>query len=158
MIDHRLFREAMGKFATGITVVTTLNDQEIVGMTVNAFMSISLDPKLIAISIDESATMYNILPQTKQFGVSILRKEQKDLAMIFAKQKEKDRDIDYIYRHHTPVLKNSLATLSCQVKQQIKAGDHKIFIGEVKDLQIKDGKPLLYYDSNYQTVQSQSIN
>src|SRR5699024_9851370 len=97
MIDHRLFREVMEKFATGITVVTTLNDQEIVGMTVNAFMSISLDPKLVAISIDESATMYNILPQTKQFGVSILRKEQKDLAMIFAKQKEKDRDIDYIY-------------------------------------------------------------
>src|SRR5690625_6620049 len=61
MMDDRLFRDAMGKFATGITIVTTNYENEVMGMTVNAFMSISLEPKLIAISIDESASMYDIL-------------------------------------------------------------------------------------------------
>src|SRR5690625_4607642 len=112
----------MGKFVTGITVVTTKDDKDIHGMTVNAFLSISLKPKLIAISIDENASMYEKLKNTKKFGVSILKEEQKDLSMIFARQKEKDREIEFKEQDGIPVLKNSLATLTCEVEQKVESG------------------------------------
>ncbi len=151
-MDDRLFRDAMGKFATGITVVTTDYNEEVIGMTVNAFMSISLEPKLIAISIDESASMYDILQETKKFGVSILTEEQKDLSMIFAKQIEKNQEIDYLHQDDIPVIKDSLVTISCHVQDMVKAGDHLIFIAEVSDIAINEGDPLIYAGSKYQSL------
>src|SRR5690625_3296146 len=127
-MDDRLFRDAMGKFATGITVITADYNNEIIGMTVNAFMSISLEPKLIAISIDESASMYDKLQETKKFGVSILQKKQKDLSMIFAKQIEQNQKINYFHQDDIQVIEDSLVTISCHVKDMVKAGDHLIFI------------------------------
>lgn len=144
-----MFRDAMGKFATGITVVTTEDDGEIMGMTVNAFMSISLNPKLIAISIDKKATLYNKLQETKKFGVSMLKENQKELSMIFAKQMKNDRKINYTYQDGVPVIKDTLAMLSCSVKDMIKAGDHMIFIGEVTDITINDSDPILYFNGAY---------
>lgn len=152
MIDDRLFRDAMGKFATGITVVTIEDNEEVIGMTVNAFMSISLDPKLIAISIGENASMYTKLQETKKFGVSILSKDQQDLSMIYANQIEQDQEINYIFQKGVPVLKNTLATISCSVTDMIKAGDHMIFIAEVTDLAINDGKPILYFNGDYHSM------
>jgi|SRR5690625_206073 len=151
-MDERLFRDAMGKFATGITIVTMNDNDNAIGMTVNAFMSVSLNPKLIAISIDERAGMYEKIKNTTNFGVSVLHKDQKDISMIFAKQKEKDRDIEFIKQDGVPVLKDALATMSCQVDQKIKAGDHLIFIAKVTDLTVRDGNPILYYDGEYRTI------
>ena len=152
MMDDRLFRDAMGKFATGITVVTVDYENEIMGMTVNAFMSVSLDPKLIAISIDESASMYDILQETKKFGVSILTKNQKDLSMIFSKQIEEDREINFLQQDDIPVIEDSFVTLSCHVQDMIKAGDHMIFIAEVSEIVINEGEPLAYAESKYQSI------
>jgi len=152
MMDDRLFRDAMGKFATGITIVTTNYENEVMGMTVNAFMSISLEPKLIAISIDESASMYDILQETKKFGVSILTKNQKDLSMIFAKQIEEDREINFLQQDDIPVIEDSFVTLSCHVQDMIKAGDHMIFIAEVSAIVINEGEPLAYAESKYQSI------
>jgi len=151
-MDERLFRDAMGKFATGITIVTMNDNGRYIGMTVNAFMSISLNPKLIAVSIDEVAAMYNKLKETDTFGVSILSEEQKDLSMIFARQIEKDREIEYVEQDQVPVLKNSLATLSCKVNQKVKAGDHLIIIAEVTDIDVHEGRPLLYHGGKYRTI------
>lgn len=151
-MDDRLFRDAMGKFATGITIVTADYNNEIIGMTVNAFMSISLEPKLIAISIDESASMYDKLQKTNKFGVSILKEEQEDISMIFAKQIEKDREINYLRQDDIPVIKDSLVTISCHVKEMVKAGDHLIFIAEVSDIAINEGDPLIYAGSNYRSL------
>ncbi len=153
-MDDRLFRDAMGKFATGITIVTIKENDQYTGMTVNAFMSISLNPKLIAISIDESAGMYDKLKNCKNFGVSVLKDEQKDLSMIFAKQKERDREIKFIEQDGVPVIQHSLAALSCEVDQQIKAGDHLIIIAKVTDITVQDGSPILYFGGNYRTINS----
>lgn len=152
MMDDRLFRDAMGKFATGIAVVTTDYNNEVMGMTVNAFMSISLEPKLIAISIDESASMYDILQETKKFGVSILTEDQKDLSMIFAKQIEKDREINFLQQDDIPVIEDALVTLSCHVQDMIIAGDHMIFIAEISEIAINEGNPLVYAESKYQSI------
>ncbi|MEI3604803.1 flavin reductase family protein [Pseudogracilibacillus sp. SE30717A] len=151
-MDERLFRDAMGKFATGITVVSIKDNDRYTGMTVNAFMSISLNPKLIAISIDERAGMYDKLKSSKKFGVSVLKEDQKDLSKIFARQKEQDQEIAFIEQDGVPVIKNSLATISCETEQQIKAGDHLIFIAKVTDINIQDGEPILYFGGNYRTV------
>lgn len=151
-MDNRLFRDAMGKFATGITIVTTEYNGDVMGMTVNAFMSVSLDPKLIAISIDEKARLYDKLQETKKFGISILTEDQKDLSMIFAKQKDSDRDISYLRQDNIPVLEDSIATLSCHVKETADAGDHKIFIAEVTDVKMNGGDPVLFYSGQYHTL------
>lgn len=153
MIDDHTFRRAMGKFATGITVVTTEYDSEITGMTVNAFMSVSLQPKIIAVSIGDQASMYHILQKTKKFGVSILHNGQKDASMIFANQKEDNEQIAYTYQQGIPVLKDHLASIVCHVIKQTVAGDHIVFFGEVLQVSVKDQAPLLYFDSEYHTIQ-----
>ncbi|MTW84855.1 flavin reductase [Virgibacillus dakarensis] len=154
-MDSRFFRDAMGKFATGITIVTTNYNDEIIGMTVNAFMSVSLDPKLIAISIDEKASMYDKLQNTKKFGLSILSEDQKELAMIFARQIEKDRQkIPYIELDNIPVIDNSLAAMSCYVKDIAKAGDHMILIAEVTQINMGQGDPVLFFGGKYRSIAS----
>lgn len=153
-MDDRLFRDAMGKFATGITIVTLEDDNEVYGITVNAFMSISLNPKLIAISIDEDASIYDRIQNVKGFGISILKEEQKEIAMIFAKQIKKDREIDYFINDGVPVIRNSLATIVCQVRNKVKAGDHMIIIAEVTELTVEEGEPILYSGGNYRTVEA----
>ncbi|WP_099158215.1 flavin reductase family protein [Virgibacillus ndiopensis] len=153
-MDNRFFRDAMGKFATGITIVSSEYDGEIIGMTVNAFMSVSLDPKLIAISIDEKAGMYDKLQETKKFGLSILNEEQKELSMIFAKQIEKNREIPFTMQDDVPVIQGSIATLSCYVKEVAKAGDHMIFIAEVTEINLVEGDPILFFGGKYRTMDS----
>lgn len=148
-MDEKKFRKAMSKFATGITVVTIKDQEEIRGMTVNAFMSISLNPKLIAVSIGDQASLYEKLLEKKQFGVSILSEKQKELSLIFSRQKAKEKPISYETLDGNPVLKDSIASLSCYVKDTKKAGDHMILIAEVTDLTIREGNPLLYFDSEY---------
>lgn|SRR5690625_1590534 len=153
-MDDQSFRDAMGKFSTGIAVITTEYDDKIVGMTVNTFVSISLNPRLIAISIGDTTNMYRILSETKKFGVSILKEDQKELSMIFSNQIKKSVEIHFEDRDGLPVIKNSLATISCHVKNMVIAGDHMIFISEVTDFAINEGDPILYFGSCYRTIQS----
>lgn len=152
MIDDRKFRDAMAQFTTGVTVVTTAHEGQTKGMTVNAFMSISLDPKIVAISIDEEAELYDIFPKTKSFGVSILKEDQVSESMIFARQKEDDGTVEYNIHDGVPVLKDSLATIACDIVKSTKVGDHTVFFGQVKHIELKDGNPLVYYGSDYQSI------
>ncbi len=153
-MEKRLFRDTMGKFATGITIVSIDYHGEILSMTVNAFMSVSLEPRLIAISIDEKASMYNKLQETQKFGLSILAEDQKEISMIYAKQMEKDREVSYSMLDDIPVISDSIATLSCHVKDTAKAGDHMIFIAEVTDLTVKEKEPILFFGGEYRTIKS----
>ncbi|HLS36459.1 MAG TPA: flavin reductase family protein, partial [Bacillota bacterium] len=132
-MDEKQFRKAMSKFATGVTVITIEDEAEIKGMTVNAFMSISLEPKMIAVSIGDNASLYDKLLSRKQFGLNILTEDQKDLSLIFSRQKEQKEKINFDTLDNNPIIKNSLASLSCYVKDMKKAGDHMILIAEVTD-------------------------
>lgn len=152
IMDDRVFRDAMGKFTTGVTIVSTEHDGETMGMTVNAFMSVSLDPKLIAISIDKKARLYNKLADIGKFGLSILSEDQKEISMIFAKQMKKDREISFTMQDNVPVIEDSIVTLSCQVKDTVLAGDHKIFIAEVTELNINEADPILFHSGKYCTI------
>ncbi|MDY0408961.1 flavin reductase family protein [Virgibacillus soli] len=149
-MDDQRFRKAMGKFATGVTIVTTKTGEDIHGMTANAFMSVSLNPKLVLISIDEDANMNRYIQDEKRFAVSILHEKQKYLSAYFAGQVKERKTIAFANFLEMPVIKEALVTLVCDVADTIVAGDHTLFLGKVQDLAINDGLPLTFFDGDYQ--------
>ena len=158
-MDDRLFRNAMGKFATGVTVITTEHEEQVHGMTANAFMSVSLDPKLVVISIGEKARCLQKIQESRVFAVNILAEDQQDLSMIFAGQK-KDEVIEVQFEQLAglPVLPDAIAQVSCDVVSEYVEGDHTLFIGKVRDIRINDDKePLLFYAGKYRALQTITV-
>lgn len=146
------FRNVMGKFATGVTVILVNTKDGYHGMTANAFMSVSLDPALICVSVDHNASMLEKLKREKQFSVNILLEDQIDLARHFAKQQQKSTKIEIEEMNAVPILKNALASISCRLYDVFKAGDHTLFLGEVDMLQEQEGDPLIFYHGEYSNV------
>lgn len=151
-MDDRLFRNAMGRFATGITVVTTLLDGKEVGMTANAFMSVSLDPKLVVVSISKKAKMHKKIKKTKKYAISILNKDQQYISAIFAGQIKEKRNIEFEMMNNMPVIPESLVMLTCNVVTEYNAGDHTLFLGEVTDIVVREGDPLVFFGGDYRKL------
>jgi len=148
-MDDRTFRNAMGKFATGVTVITSKVGDEVHGMTANAFMSVSLHPKLITVSIDNRANMLDKIKESNQFAVNILTEDQKDMSMHFAGQTKDKKQIDFGFLHEIPILKESLVSVVCDVDTFYEVGDHTLFIGKVIDIAQTEGQPLTFYCGKY---------
>lgn len=150
------FRSALGRFVTGVTVVTVETPEGGVhGMTANAFCSVSLHPPLVLICVDHLAETYLHLQERGRFGVSVLRESQEALSEFFA---DPERNPDAAYRlgiryrkMHSgiPVLEDTLANLDCSVISAYSAGDHTIFVGEVLEVSVGEGSPLLYFRGRY---------
>ncbi|MFF2449705.1 flavin reductase family protein [Neobacillus sp. NPDC058068] len=151
-MDDRQFRDAMGKFATGVTVVATEVDGNIHGMTANAFMSVSLNPKLVVVSIAEKAHMLGKIMQSGTFSVNILAADQQELSMIFAGQVKNHQEVVFEHLNGVPVLPNSMAQISCEVSAAHVEGDHTLFIGKVRDIRVEDSEPLIYYRGKYRRL------
>ncbi|HHU20219.1 MAG TPA: flavin reductase family protein [Bacilli bacterium] len=154
MIDAKLFRQAMGQFATGITVVSA-NDKSgdgVKGVTVNAFMSLSLDPCLIAISLRNEATMTDHLNETDYFGVSILAEDQQDYSMIFSNQLQVEEPVKFDFLAGTPVLPGALVQLVCEKESEVVAGDHTIYIAKVNRIELNENAPLIYFGGQYRKL------
>lgn len=152
-MDDRQFRNAMGKFATGVNVIATEVDGEVYGMTANAFMSVSLDPKLIVISIGVKAKMLERIRQSGKFSVNVLSCEQQEESMIFAGQKQVEDKFKFDHLADTPVVKNALCQLSCDVHNEHTEGDHVLFIGKVNDLVLVEGDPLIFNCGKYRRLE-----
>jgi flavin reductase (DIM6/NTAB) family NADH-FMN oxidoreductase RutF len=153
-IDPREFRNTLGHFASGVTVITTELDGVIHGMTANAFLSVSLDPPLVAVSVDHRAQLHQLLRQTGRYGVSILRSSQQDLSTHFAGFGAQDIEVKFTRRAGLPLLENAVAYLVTRVVDAHPAGDHTLYIGQVEYLEY-DGDaadPLLYYKGNYESI------
>lgn len=148
-MEDRMFRNAMGKFATGVTVITTELNGEVHGMTANAFMSVSLNPKLVVISIGEKAKMLQKIQESGKFAVNILGNDQKEVSMQFAGQLKEMFDVEFERLGDLPVVKNSLVNIACNIHSQQIAGDHTLFIGEVTDLILREGEPLTFFEGKY---------
>jgi len=149
-MDERRFRKAMGTFPTGVTVITTQAEDGIHGMTANAFMSVSLQPPLILIAIDEKARMLEKIKQVNRFGISILKDNQRDLSMHFAGQKKMKEAIRFDWVSGLPVIAGSLAQFACTTEKAIVAGDHTLFLGKVDEIRLNDSQnPLTFYQGNY---------
>ncbi|WP_156290622.1 flavin reductase family protein [Oceanobacillus salinisoli] len=152
-MNDRQFRNAMGSFATGVTVIATESNGDTHGMTANAFMSQSLNPRLIIISLKEDAYMLTKVKESGQFSVNILSEEQQDLSMIFAGQKKSDKEIDFDYLDGKPVLPGALAQVACNVKSEYVEGDHTLLVGQVTDIHFEDGEPLIFSKGKYRTLE-----
>lgn len=154
-MDSREFRNAMGKFATGVTVISTDVEGTYHGMTANGFMSISLDPALVAISIGERAQTLQLIKASGRFGVSVLGKDQVDISKQFAGQIPSDAAFSFDVTNGFPLVGESLVQVICEVEQEILAGDHTIFIGKVEKMIVKDGEPLLFSCGKYAELDPQ---
>lgn len=153
MIDPRLFRTALGSFATGVTVVTMRSGDATYGITVNAFMSVSLKPPLVAICIDERANAHETLLEAERYGVSVLREGQEALSDHFA-GRPVDLEGRTVYEDSGgfPVVAGALSHLVCRVVDTHPAGDHTLFIAEVERAVVHEGTPLLYFGGRYAHV------
>ncbi len=150
------FRAALGRFATGVTVITVeTGTGEVHGMTASAFCSVSLRPPLVLVCIDHLAETYLHLRERRQFGVSILKEEHEALSEFFA---DPDRNPDAGYRlgiKYRPmksgisVLQDALSNMDCSVVSAHEAGDHTIFVAEVREVIVGEGAPLLYFRGRY---------
>ena len=151
-MDDRLFRNAMGKFATGVTIIVTEINNEAHGMTANAFMSVSLDPKLVVISIKENARMLSKIQQAKKFSVNILSSSQEEISKIFSGQIQ-NRQVTFGRLADTPVIPGAIAQIVCEVSAEHVEGDHTLFIGKVIDIQVEDEDPLLFFNGKYRSLE-----
>jgi flavin reductase (DIM6/NTAB) family NADH-FMN oxidoreductase RutF len=151
-MDDRFFRNSMGKFATGVTVITAEVDEEVHGMTANSFVSVSLNPKLVLVSVDKKAKILRFIQESKKFAISFLSVDQQTVSMRFAGQLKVEQPFNFGRFSEMPVVKDSLATITCTVYNEVDAGDHVLFIGEVNNLKVKEGDPLLFFQGKYRKL------
>jgi flavin reductase (DIM6/NTAB) family NADH-FMN oxidoreductase RutF len=158
-IEQQLFRRVCGRYATGITVVTVLDGQTVPqGMTVNSFTSVSLDPPMILICIDRKTGFLNYFARGTRFAVNVLHEDQQALSNAFARSGG-DRFAGVEWRSGetgAPILCGVLASLECGVSRMVEAGDHVVVIGEVSHASWREGQPLIYFNSSYQTLRSEA--
>ena len=150
--DTRAFRDACGKFATGITVVTTVVNDETHGMTANAFMSVSLEPPLIAVSVAKKAHMHARIAQSGRFAVSILRADQESYSSHFAGWAVDGFEAKFDERHEHPIIARAIASFVTTVAAAHEAGDHTIYIGHVEYFESNDDEPVLFYAGKYRQM------
>jgi flavin reductase (DIM6/NTAB) family NADH-FMN oxidoreductase RutF len=153
------FRRAMAYFATGVTVITVDYEGQVQGMTANAFTSVSLDPMLVLVCVDQKARTHAHLHAKKRFGINVLSEPQRGIAEHYARvdrdpaRAEAESGAKFDRTHHgTPVLRGALAYLECRLQTAQDAGDHTIFIAEVEDVVVRGGKPLLFFQSGYHSM------
>jgi flavin reductase (DIM6/NTAB) family NADH-FMN oxidoreductase RutF len=148
-IDAREFRNCCGRFATGITIVTTQVDGATHGMTANGFMSVSLHPPLIAVSLGHHTKLHALLSQSMRYGISILGEAQLKYSNHFAGRPDDTLAIPFIQKAGMPLLEGSLAHLVARVVHIQETGDHSLYIAQVEYLEYNNGRPLLYYAGGY---------
>lgn len=150
--DRRDFRRALGQFATGVTVVTArASDGRRVGMTVNSFSSVSLDPPLILWSLARQAPSFTDFSNATHFAVNILESKQHHLSRQFSTPlPDKYAGVDFVEgKAGVPILNGVIAQFVCRKVKQYDGGDHVIFVGEVEEYKYGEGEPLVFHSGRY---------
>jgi flavin reductase (DIM6/NTAB) family NADH-FMN oxidoreductase RutF len=147
------FRRTLGMFATGVTVITTTAAEQVHGMTANAFMSVSLRPPLVLISVDNRARMHAMLNEGKRIGISVLSETQEALSDRFAGRpggNAPEPNFDVV--RETPLVQGALAHLVARVTRSYWGGDHSLFLGHVEYAHYGRGSPLLFHGGHYEAL------
>lgn len=153
--DPELFREAFGRFATGVGVITSAGPAGSGGMTANAICSLSLDPLLALVCFENGARTLPIVRDAGRFAVNILSAGQEHLAGVFASklpEAEKLEGVEHRFEHGLPIIDGALAWAACELRELIAGGDHTIAIGEVSAMGLGQGDPLLWYAGRYHAI------
>jgi flavin reductase (DIM6/NTAB) family NADH-FMN oxidoreductase RutF len=153
LVNGADLRRALGRFASGVTVVTTVGAEgtDVHGMTANAFTSVSLDPPLVLVSVSREAKCNERITDSGRYGVSILGAEQQALCRHFAGAGHRP-DLDFVWWDGLPLIGAALAHLVCTVQASYRAGDHVLHVGVVDQLGERDGAPLVFYNGKLRTL------
>ncbi len=157
-VDSKAFRDALGRFGSGVTVVSVNGPDGTRGVTVSAFSSVSMEPPTVLVCIGKKARAHDLVAGEGAFGVSLLADGQRPLSDLFAGRPDVTEVPEW--RHdgwRTPVLAGALAQLDCVVRQAVDAGDHTVFFGEVVRAESADGAPLLYWRGRYRALADSSV-
>lgn len=153
--DSHAFRRALGQFATGVTIVSTIEpDGTPRGFTANSFTSVSLDPPLVLVCIANAASSCSVFRDAPNFSVNILAEDQKGASGLFATQRsDKFKAVDWHSGSSgVPVIDGAIAWFECSRYREIEAGDHMILVGRVSDFGFREGRPLGYLGGSYFTL------
>jgi len=153
-IDAGGFKKAMGRWASGVTVVTAEHNGVRHGMTVSSFSSVSLDPPLVLICIGKAAPTHDIIKKGERFVANVLADSQEAISLRFA-MKHDDRFEGVALRSGqlgVPIIDGCLAAIECRLHETLPGGDHTIFVGEVVNAEISDGSPLLYFQGGHRKM------
>jgi flavin reductase (DIM6/NTAB) family NADH-FMN oxidoreductase RutF len=147
-----LFREVFGRFATGVAVITSAGPSGGGGMTANALCSLSLDPLLVLVCLANSARTLPIVRETGRFAVNLLAAHQREVAGLFASKAPEYEKLEQVPNHVVngmPVIDGTIAWAMCEVRELLPGGDHTIAIGEVMEMGLGGGEPLLWFEGRY---------
>jgi len=151
-------RSTLGMFATGVTIITTRVGEQVHGMTANAFMSVSLEPPLVLISVDRRTKMCGLLHEGSTYGVSVLCETQSTLSDRFAgrppAEGEDEAEPRFDLIHDTPLVGGALAGFVSKVVKSYWGGDHSLFLGQVEYARTGEGTPLLFHGGRYERLGS----
>ncbi len=154
----REFRDAMGKYATGVTLVTAaIGDEGKIGITINSFSSVSLEPPLILYSLAKSYYRFEVLASAENFAINVLRADQREIAQKFAHTKgDQWARVDYrVSAQRNIILEPSLAAIECVPYDKFDGGDHVVILGRVVEVSTNsDDDPLLFFGGSYCEVRS----
>jgi flavin reductase (DIM6/NTAB) family NADH-FMN oxidoreductase RutF len=140
-----------------VTVVTARYEERAHGMTANAFVSVSLDPPLVLVSLDNRSNMHKILPITLRYGISVLTESQENLSNHFAGRVIEGLQVRFVQQNGVPLLEGAVAHFVVGVIDAHPAGDHTLYIGRVEFFEAYDEKPLLFYAGQYQQMRPEKI-
>lgn len=151
VIDQQTFKEVMGSFATGVTIVTATEDDLPVGFTCQSFVSLSIDPPLVALAPARSSTSWPRIREAGSFCVNVLAEDQRDVCLAFARSgADKFAGLDWQNGPAgAPRLASCLAWVDCSLEVAHDAGDHELVVGRVVDLEVGQGRPLLFWRSGF---------
>jgi len=147
----------LGRFASGVTVVTALHAKRTHAMTANAFVSVSLDPPLVLVSLDNRSYMHKILPTVRRYGISVLAEDQEHVSDHFAGRIVDAIHIRFVGHDRIPLLDGAVAHYVVHVIDVHPAGDHTLYIGQVEYFETYDRRPLLFYASQYRQLSAKKI-
>lgn len=155
-IDLDTFRQSLRRWASGVTVVTSRSGDELHGMTVSAFSSVSADPPLVLVCANRSSKTHGVIRTGGVFAVNVLAADQQDLSGRFASTKLEGSRFDgvphFIGTSGAPVLEGTVVTLECRTKNAYDEGSHTIYVGEVLAAHMTDKDPLVYYAGAYRAL------
>ncbi|MBD8573181.1 flavin reductase family protein [Pseudomonas syringae] len=149
MIDPNVYKNVMGSFPSGVTVITTLDDDgEVVGLTASAFSALSLEPALVLFCPNYSSDSYPVLLKNKRFAIHLLSAAQQACAYAFARKgKDKANGLDWTLSElGNPLLAGATAIIECELWREYEGGDHAIMVGAIKNLILPDqpAEPMVY--------------
>jgi flavin reductase (DIM6/NTAB) family NADH-FMN oxidoreductase RutF len=149
--EGRRLRHCLGQFATGITIVTYRSEQGLHGVTVNAFTSVSLNPPLILVSIDRGTVASRLLEENN-FTVNLIGTDQEDMVWQFAGKPQENANVAWEEGEYAPRLEGGVGWIECSPWRSYDGGDHVLYLGEVQNLEIRDGDPLLFFKGKLRHV------